>query len=191
MNTLKYVFLAALIAPAAQASILSYTTVLSGSLEVPPTGSPGTGTATVIIDTILNTMQVEVAFSGLGAASTASHIHCCTSAPLTGNAGVATTTPSFPGFPLGVTAGFYDQTFDLTSSSTYNPAFVTAEGGVANAEAALLTGIAAGETYLNIHTMAFPGGEIRGYLQAAPEPATLFTAALAAAGLAFIRRKRD
>ena len=37
--------------------------------------------------------------------------------------------------------------------------------GIAGAEAALLTGLAAGEAYLNIHTNVFPGGEIRGFLQ--------------------------
>src|ERR1035441_9141981 len=76
-------------------------------------------------------------------------IHCCTALPDAGNAGVATTTPTFTNFPLGVTSGSYDFTYDLTAAGTYNPAFVTAEGSVAIAEAALLGGIAAGDSYLN------------------------------------------
>jgi CHRD domain len=35
---------------------------------------------------------------------------------------------------------------------------------------ALLTGLAAGEAYLNIHTTLFPNGEIRGFLAPVPGP---------------------
>jgi hypothetical protein len=177
-----------LFAPASFAGVITYATSLSGSLESPPTGSPGTGFGEVIIDTVAQTMEVMVNFSGLEGLTTASHIHCCTAAPLSGNAGVATTTPTFPGFPLGVTSGTYDQLFDLTLASTYNPAFVTAQGSVASAEAALLAGLAAGETYLNVHSSLFTGGEIRGYLVATPEPSTLLLAVGGLLGLGLLRR---
>jgi hypothetical protein len=174
---------------AAQGSMIVYDASLTGAAESPPTGSPATGFALVTINTIAQTIEVNVSFSGLLGTTTASHIHCCTAAPGTGNAGVATTTPSFVGFPLGVTAGSFDNTYDLTASGTYNPSFVAAEGGtVAGAEAALLAGLAAGETYLNIHSTVDPGGEIRGYLVATPEPTTLVMAGLALAGLAVRRR---
>jgi hypothetical protein len=52
----------------------------------------------------------------------------------------------------------------------------------------LLAGMAANETYFNIHTTQFPNGEIRGFLVAAPEPGTLLMAALAFVGLAARRR---
>ena len=179
---------ALLLGSAANASMLVYDAALTGAAESPPTGSPGTGFAIVTIDTIAQTMNVNVVFSGLLGPTTASHIHCCTSSPGTGNAGVATTTPSFAGFPLGVTSGTYNNTLDLTNASSYNPAFVTAEGSLANAEAALLTGLAAGETYLNIHSTVDPGGEIRGYLVASPEPDTWLMAGLALIGLIVRRR---
>src|ERR1700687_3066372 len=137
-------------APTARADSISFAANLTGTLEVPPTGSPATGSALVVIDTVANTMHVNVVFSGLGSNTTASHIHCCLASPfLTGsNVGVATAVPTFTGFPLGVTSGTYDHTFDLTAASSYNPAFVTLEGGtVAGAEAALLTGIKNGDTY--------------------------------------------
>jgi hypothetical protein len=69
-----------------------------------------------------------------------------------------------------VTFGTFDQTFSLTDASFYNPAFVTAEGGLAQAEAALIMGIEGGQTYFNIHTMNNPGGEIRSQLTAVPGP---------------------
>jgi hypothetical protein len=118
----------------------------------------------VIIDTVAQTMEVELVFSGLEAVDTASHVHYCTSTPGTENAGVATLVPAFPGFPLGVTSGTYDHTFDLTASSNYNPAFVTVEGSVANA---LLAGLAEDESYMNVHTTLFPSGEISGLLTVA------------------------
>jgi hypothetical protein len=84
-----------------------------------------------------------------------------------GNAGVATTTPTFTGFPGGVTSGTYTHTFNMLVAASYNPAFVSAQGGVANAAAALLGGMQAGRAYQNIHTQMFGGGEIRGFLHPA------------------------
>jgi hypothetical protein len=177
----------------AKADQLAFVTTLTGSQEVPPSGSPGIGSALVTLDTVTNMFTVNVSFSGLLSPTIASHIHCCT---LPGaNAMVATAVPTFPGFPLSVTTGTYLQTFDLTLASTYNPAFITAHGGtVAGAQAAFIAGLQSGQTYLNIHTSQFPGGEIRGQLQAVPEPATLLllsTGVIAAAGALRKRRKRQ
>jgi hypothetical protein len=138
---------------------------LSPLNETPPhPTSSASGTATITWDVAANTMTVDVQFSGLSTPDTASHIHCCVAAP--GNAGVATQVPFFAGFPIGVTSGTYSHTFDMLDPASYNPAFVTANGGTAaSAEAALLAGSEAGHAYLNIHSMMFPGGEIRGFLQ--------------------------
>jgi len=133
------------------------------------------------VDAAAHSLIVDVTFSGLVAPTTASHIHCCVAPP--GTAGVATTTPTFPNFPLGVTSGTYHQSFDLTLASSYNPAFVTANGGVGGAEATLETGILAGNSYLNIHSQTFPNGEIRGFLVRVPAPATLLLLGISLAGL--------
>ena len=114
-------------------------------------------------------MRVQTNFSGLLAGVTAAHIHAPTAVPGTGTAGVATSVPTFPGFPSGVTAGTYDRTFDMLLSSSYNPSFVTNNGGTtASAFAALRAAISAGRAYLNIHSSMFPGGEIRGFLNLCP-----------------------
>jgi hypothetical protein len=60
----------------------------------------------------------------------------------------------------------------------------------ASAEAAFIVGLNDGQTYVNVHSMSFPGGEIRGQLEAVPEPATAFLAGGVLAALALLRRKR-
>jgi hypothetical protein len=176
----------------ARADQLVFTTTLTGAQEVPPSGSPGIGSALVTLDTLTNQFTVNVSFAGLVSPTIASHIHCCAGPGV--NAMVATAVPTFPGFPLGVTTGTYLMTFDLTLASTYNPAFITAHGGtVAGAQAAFIAGLTSGQTYLNIHTSMFPGGEIRGQLQAVPEPASILlltTGIVAAAGTLRKYRKR-
>ena len=189
MKALAIGFSIALLAgSAALAAPITYIATLNGPSEAPPNGSPGIGNAVVTIDTVLNTLTVNVVFSGLTTGDTAAHIHCCTTTPFTGAAGVATTTPTFTGFPSGVTSGTYVNTFNLTLASSFNPSFVTAQGSVAAAEAALAAGLAVGDAYLNIHTTMFPGGEIRGFLIPTPEPATLLFTGAALLGLGIRRR---
>jgi hypothetical protein len=140
---------------------------LSGLQESPPNASPGVGFAVVTYNPDTLTMRVQVSFSNLtatGTGTTASHIHCCFVLPSL-NATVATTTPSFAGFPLGVRAGTYDNTLDMTAASSYNPAFVTAQGSIDNARNAILAGMANGTAYFNIHSQQYPSGEIRSNMQ--------------------------
>jgi len=177
------------IAPASFAAVFSYQAILNGPSESPANGSPGTGFALVDYNNVAHTLHVNVTFSGLTGTTTASHIHSATSTPLSGTAGVATTTPTFAGFPLGVTSGSYDNILDETLSSSWNPAFVTANGGsIGTTETNFAASLAAGTAYLNIHTSTFGGGEIRGFLVPVPEPASF--GLLAAGGLALLIARR-
>jgi hypothetical protein len=173
----------------AQAAIIHFTVSLSGANENPANASPGTGSATVDIDTVAKLMTLDVTFSGLLGPTTASHIHCCAPTPAD-NAPVATQTPSFIGFPLGVTSGTFTNTFDMSLASSYRAAFITDHGGTPEAAFDyLLAGMLAGEAYLNIHTQTFPGGEIRGTLIQVPEPASIALLGLTLAGLGVVRRR--
>ncbi len=177
----------------ASAAILSFTTNLSGPNESPVNTSTGTGQASVTIDNLLDTLGVQITFSGLVGTTTTAHIHSATAVPGVGTAGVATTTPVFAGFPLGVTSGSYNNTLDLRLASSYNPAFITANGGsIASAEAALINGIVSGRAYVNIHSTVFPGGEIRGFLApvAVPEPAGALGYSLVTLGAIFILKRK-
>lgn len=164
--------LAAAAVPGAHAAVVTYSAVLNGANESPPNASPGGGFAEVVVDDVARTMQVTAAFEGLTGTTTAAHIHGPTATAGTGTAGVATTVPTFAGFPLGVQGGVYNATLDLTATSTYSASFVAANGGTAaGAEAALLQALAEGKAYFNIHTSMYTGGEIRGFLTASLVPA--------------------
>ena len=149
------------------AAVFHYEVSLNGPTEFPSNNSAGIGFGTASYDDVAHTLQLGLAFSGLTGNTTASHIHAPTANPfnVTNTAGVATTTPTFAGFPLGVKSGTYTNTLDLTLASGYNPAYVTANGGnTTTAEVALTTAIAQGRAYWNVHSSIFSGGEIRGFL---------------------------
>ena len=150
-----------------------FTANLTGSQEVPPSGSPGTGSETAILNDAMTQLTVMLTFSGLETNDTMAHIHCC--APPGVNAAVVL---PFTGFPIGVTSGTYDHTFTLATDLTG----ITPD--------AFLAALMAGTTYSNIHTAQFPGGEIRGQLTAIPEPATFGLTFLAIFGAATLRLKR-
>ncbi|MEO7391062.1 MAG: CHRD domain-containing protein [Ramlibacter sp.] len=118
------------------ASVVIYEATLSASQEVPPVTSAGTGMAEVQINTNTNLLTWKVTYSGLSGSATAGHIHGPAAAGA--NAGVVVPFPSVGGQPV-------------TGQATITP---TQYGD-----------LAAGLWYVNIHTAAAPGGEIRGQLR--------------------------
>lgn len=154
-------------------------------------GATGSGTGTITLTG--TSMRFQATWAGLSGLTTISHVHCCTPAPFTGTAGVATPLPTFPGFPTDVRAGSYDATFDMSLPGSWNPAFITASGGTPTAALArLVANMNSGQAYFNIHTSTFGGGEIRAFTVAVPEPSTyaLVGGGLLALGAVRARRRR-
>jgi hypothetical protein len=172
-------------------------TVLGPGMDGPsePTASPGIGYGTVLYDDAAHTLKLDATFSGLatdsGQGTSASHIHAATALPFQGSSGVATTTPTFVGFPLDAFAGEFHNTLDLTQSGSWNPAYITNNGGTpATAETAFVAALGTGQSYWNIHSDKFPGGEIRGFLQLVPEPASCLMLIIGLVGVACRARCR-
>lgn len=165
------------VSSAAQAQIVTLTALLTGGQENPPVSTPATGTAEVRIDLSNNSWSVNLSFGTLTAPVTVAHIH---RAPLGSNG------PVIIGLD-GMALSGGRPTWNLISPgiTSFN------SGGFVNAPFAFpateVANLLAGNTYFNIHSSAFPSGEIRG--QIVPTPAGAM-ALLGAAGLFAGRRRR-
>ena len=106
---------------------------LDGKSQVPANTSAGTGTADIDYDAASKKLSWKVTYSGLSGPATAAHFHGPAAAGA--NAGVAVAIPNAAASPVEGSATLTD------------------------AQAADLV---AGKYYVNIHTAANPGGEIRG-----------------------------
>jgi hypothetical protein len=120
---------------------------LTGDQEVPPVTTTASGSATVLIitDSEVNEIKYAVTYSGLSGPLIAAHIHL-------GAAG------SNGGIMLPLVIG------PSPFSGLLKEADLTPTGGV-TAFAGAIDAIRSGGTYVNLHTAANPGGEIRGQLK--------------------------
>ena len=132
-KTVIAVFALGAVALASPASAEKLKAKLDGKSEVPATTSSGTGTADLNYDAASKKLSWTVTYSGLSGPATAAHFHGPAEAGK--NAGVAVAIPNAAASP------------------------VKGEATLTDAQAADLLG---GNYYVNIHTAANPGGEIRG-----------------------------
>jgi hypothetical protein len=105
---------------------------LDGASEVPANTSAGKGTADIDYDPATKKLTWKLSYSGLTGPATAAHFHG----------------PAEPGKNAGVAVPIAPATSPSEGSAT-----------LTDAQAADL---AAGKYYVNVHTAANPGGEIRG-----------------------------
>jgi len=106
---------------------------LDGKSEVPPNTSAGKGSAEIDYDAATKKLNWKLTYSGLSGTATVAHFHG----------------PADPGANAGVAVAIPN----ATSSPAEGSATLT------DAQAADLM---AGKYYVNVHTAANPGGEIRG-----------------------------
>jgi hypothetical protein len=118
----------------ASAATVSYTAHLSGAKEVPKNDSKGTGKLDATYDTATKVLNYSLTFEGLTGPATAAHFHG--PAPRGQNAGVLA--------PIG----------DKNPSSPVTGTVTLSEDQAKE--------LHAGKVYVNVHTAANPGGEIRG-----------------------------
>jgi len=118
----------------AQAATETFTGTLSGAAEVPPTTSKGSGTASVTLNTATKEITYNVTYSGLSGPAAAAHIHCGAAAGANSGVAVAFKSPASP----------------ITGSATLTDA--------------QMADLEAGKCYVNVHTEANKGGEVRAQL---------------------------
>jgi len=123
-----------------QANIM-YNVALTGAMEVltsSQTASTATGSATVILNPNTGAVSVQGSFTGLSSSAISAHIHGPAPAGMNAN-------------PIVV----------LTAT----PATAGAVSGNGTLNAQQVTDMKNGLTYINVHSMNYSGGEIRGQIQ--------------------------
>ena len=120
------------------AATVTFKADLKGASEVPPNQTTGSGTVTVTFDPATKQLSWEGSYSGTTGPVTAAHIHG----------------PAEPGKNAGVV---------MWISEKGQP-FPSPFKGSATLTDAQASELMSGQYYINIHTAANPGGELRGQL---------------------------
>lgn len=136
MKTIASAVLAAAAALAlpAQAETINLNADLSARNEVPPNTSSGSGRADMRLDTTSGNLSWTINYSGLTGPLTAAHFHG----------------PAAAGANAGVIV-------PIASGGASSPL-----SGMATLSPTQVADVLAGRWYVNLHTAANPGGEIRG-----------------------------
>ena len=117
---------------AAPSNVVTFKGTLSGANEVPPKTTAGTGTFEATLNKDTYQLHYHIVYSGLGGPATAGHFHG----------------PAAAAANAGVVLPFKSAASPIDGDATLTPAQA----------ADLLAGL----WYVNVHTAANPGGEIRG-----------------------------
>jgi hypothetical protein len=122
------------LAAPARAEMVNFKASISGAQEVPAKTTDGKGDALATLDTKTKMLSYTVTYTGLSGAATAGHIHG----------------PAAAGANAGVLVPFASAASPISGTATLTDVQIA--------------DLIAGKMYVNIHTAANPGGEIRGQL---------------------------
>ncbi|HEX2852336.1 MAG TPA: CHRD domain-containing protein [Opitutaceae bacterium] len=144
----RFLFAGALFAvvTSLQAQIVEFRAVINGSQETPANPSTAVGSAVLLYNVATNTFDLTLTINSFANTITASHIH-------EGPIGVAG----------GIVTNFGSESVYTRSGNTITGTF----RGVTHGGTKLT--LLQNGAYLNFHTAAFPGGEVRGQLIAQPK----------------------
>lgn len=168
-------------------ALMFFDATLSGAQEVPPVLSPASGSAELTLNDAQTELEILISIAGLDLDGNqtpgvddddvvAAHIH---QAPAGSNGGVV----------FGFISPNSDTDNDLVIDAAAGTIFSVWDGaeGEGTTLSAQLANLMSSGLYINIHTPAFTGGEIRGQITpsvAIPEPAILGLFGFGLAGLA-------
>lgn len=150
-------------AVSAHAATWKFNVFLDGLQEVSPNASPGYGDALALLDDSTGMIDISGTFSSLIGTSNNAHLHGYAPAGINAAAIFPLT------YDIGVTSGSFSGSGSVDVAQTL-----------------------AGNTYINVHSTVFLGGEIRGQLinpVRVPEPATLSLAGFALLSVGALRRR--
>ncbi len=117
-----------------------FVAALSGAQEVPANASAGKGTCAIVLNAAQTQITVNCTFAGLGSNLNAAHIH--------GTAAVGVNAPvlfGFTGLPTATSGTIGPLNFNLSAQQVAD--------------------MRAHRHYVNLHSVNFPGGEIRGQVK--------------------------
>lgn len=139
----------AALAPFVSAQVVTLRATINAAQESPASTSPATGSAIMLYDVAANTYDLFVTINNMANTATNSHIH-----------------EGAVGVPGAVVAPIGAESVYVRSGNTLTGTFKGLTYGGDKAK------LLKGEAYYNIHSAAFPGGEIRGQLIAQPKRLT-------------------
>jgi len=140
-----------------RAETIQFKADLKGSSEVPPNQSSATGIVMATFDTATKQLSWNGSYSGLSGPPTAAHVHG--PAPVGKNTGLV--------FWITDNIG-QCSSGQCTSKGETKAHPASPFQGSATLSDAQVSDLMAGLYYVNIHTDAYPGGELRGQLLKSP-----------------------